>query len=512
LELHPLFIYQGIIIDQEMETGTKSTLERGISEDQALQNKDVQRIIQSRLKELETICQSFLDGIIRTIDDLPYGIRWICKQLRDIYQKTMPNASKDDTIKLQMYFVYYRFINLAIVTPDSFNIIETEIPSTARKNLVSVAKVLQNVFNFREFTPNDRHMLGLNDFVARSKPALLRYVDDIPRVEDPEDHLQVTQYMELTHQTKPIISISLHEIYNTHSLIAKHLDGLAPDKEDPLRQIMIDLGPPPENVTEEDDREIQLTLTNRFKVEVEEENEIQKLIAETKELVIPILRLVPIQNTIQRLTLMDILEYGIKHATENNNRDLSNKINQVLENLGKLEKEDVVSKEDNYESFIHDVALEVANRSAIREQQRKEIIRLTTTLDNLRKYEGFVREKIENYKEYVDQCIKQTYNPSSKKSFKFSYKELNKRGVIIDSDVPTLSRGKTVFNISSTIPGSYEVKAKIAGIRAETMDLRIDDLLEKQFNGIDRLELDQITLDVNMTIRLLNEKFLGKKR
>jgi len=247
-------------------------------------------------------------------------------------------------------------------------------------------------------------------------------------------------------------------------------------------------------------------------LKLKKKNEIQKLIAETKELVIPILRLVPIQNTIQRLTLMDILEYGIKHATENNNRDLSNKINQVLENLGKLEKEDVVSKEDNYESFIHDVALEVANRSAIREQQRKEIIRLTNTLENLTKYEGFVRDKIKEYQEYVDQCIKQTYNPSAKKSFKFSYKDLSKRGVIIDSDVPTLSRGKTVFNISSTIPGSYEVKAKIAGIRAESMELRIDDLLEKQFNGVDRLELDQITLDVNMTIRLLNEKFLGKKK
>jgi Ras GTPase-activating-like protein IQGAP2/3 len=511
LELHPLIIYQGIINDQEMETGQKSTLERGISQEQALQNPDVKRILTARTQELERICQSFLDGIIRTIDDLPYGIRWITKQLRDLYLKAMPNAAKEDIIKLQMYFVYYRFINLAIVTPDSFNIVDTDIPAVARKNLVFIAKVLQNVFNFREFTAND-NLAGLNEFINRSKPALLRYVDDVPRVEDPEDHLQVTRYNELTHQTKPVISISLHEIYNTHSLVAKHLDALAPDKEDPLRQIMVDLGAPPENVSEEDDREIQLTLTNRFKVEVEEENEIQKLIAETKELVIPILRLVPIQNTIQRLTLMDILEYGIKHATENNNRDLSNKINQVLENLGKLEKEDVVSKEDNYESFIHDVALEVANRSAIREQQRKEIIRLTNTLENLTKYEGFVRDKIKEYQEYVDQCIKQTYNPSAKKSFKFSYKDLSKRGVIIDSDVPTLSRGKTVFNISSTIPGSYEVKAKIAGIRAESMELRIDDLLEKQFNGIDRLELDQITLDVNMTIRLLNEKFLGKKK
>jgi Ras GTPase-activating-like protein IQGAP2/3 len=339
----------------------------------------------------------------------------------------------------------------------------------------------------------------------------MRYFDDLPRVEEPEDYLQVNRYMELTHQTKPVISISLHEIYNTHSLVAKHIDGLAPEKEDPLRQIMLDLGPPPEQVTEEDDREIQLTLTNRFKVEVEEESEIQKLYTETKELVIPILRLVPIQNTIQRLNLMDILEFGIKHATENNNRDLSDKINKVLENLGKLEKEDVVSKEDNYESFIHDVALEVANRSAIREQQRKEIIRLRTTLDNLQKYELFVNEQIDNYKAYVDQCIKQTYNPGAKKSLKFTYKELQKKGVIVDSEVPSLSRGKTSFTINSTQPGVYEVKAKIAGIKVETMELRIDDLLERQFNNVDRLELDQITLDVNMTIHLLNDKFRGKK-
>jgi len=309
-----------------------------------------------------------------------------------------------------------------------------------------------------------------------------------------------------------VISISLREIYNTHRMLALHLEQLAPKKEDLLWQILVDLGPPPE-APEEDDCEIQLMLTNRFKVEVEEESEIQKLYAETKELVIPILRLVPIQNTIQKLNLMDILEYGIKHATENNNRDLSTKINQVLENLGKLEKEEVVSKEDNYESFIHDVALEVANRSAIREQQRKEIVRLTNTLDNLQKYEQFVTEKIENYKAYVDQCIKASFNPSAaKKTFKFSYKDLQKRGVILDSEVPSLSRGKTQFTISCTTPGIYTVKAKIAGIKVETMELKLDDLLERQFNHIDRLELDQITLDVNMTIHLLNEKFRGKKK
>jgi len=229
----------------------------------------------------------------------------------------------------------------------------------------------------------------------------------------------------------------------------------------------------------------------------------------TKELVIPILRLVPIQSTIQRLNLMDILEYGIKHATDTNNRELSDKINRVLENLGKLEKEELVSKEDNYESFIHDVALEVANRSSIREQQRKEILRLTNTLENLTKYEGFVNEKIDNYKDYVKKILEIT-QPQNKKGVKFSYKDLTKKGVIMDSEVPSLARGKTNFVITPTTPGVYEVKALIGGQPVTTMELKLDDLLERQFNSVDRLELEQVTLDVNMTIAMLNEKFQKK--
>jgi Ras GTPase-activating-like protein IQGAP2/3 len=319
--------------------------------------------------------------------------------------------------------------------------------------------------------------------------------------------------MELTHKTKPVILISLDEIYKTHGLIAKHIDGLAPDKEDPLRKILIDLGTPP---THEDDREIQLTLTNRFKVEVEEESEIQRLYAETKELVIPILRLVPIQNTIQRLNLMDVLEAGIKFATETNNKNLSNQINKILENMGKLEKEEVISKDDNYESFVHDVALEVANRSVIREQQRKEIQRLTITLDNLRKYQKYVTDQITDYNRYLQDCLEKQYSGKKGKGgvigpFKFSYKDLQKRGVILDSEVPTLSRGKTQFLISSESPGSFDIVAKIAGVRVEKMMLHLDDLLERHYNNINRLELDQVTLDVNMTIHLVNKLFRNKK-
>mgnify|MGYP001120082079 FL=1 len=74
--------------------------------------------------------------------------------------------------------------------------------------------------------------------------------------------------MELTQKTKPVILISLHEISMTHRMLLQNLEALATEKEDPLKLILNDLGDPPPMIGK-DDREIQLTLANRFKVDVE---------------------------------------------------------------------------------------------------------------------------------------------------------------------------------------------------------------------------------------------------
>merc|ERR1712130_914461 len=205
-------------------------------------------------------------------------------------------------------------------------------------------------------------------------------------------------------KAKPVIIISLHEIFKTHALLAESLSQLATESDDPLRLIMADLGPPPTVFNDDDqDRELQLTLTNRFKVEMDEDSENQRVYAETKELVIPILRLVPVQNSIHRLSLMDVLEAGIKFATETNNATLKSQIKKILENLGKLEAADFVSKDDNYESFVHDVALEVANRATIREEQRKEVARLKATLGELKDHQNYLDESIRSYQDYLQE-------------------------------------------------------------------------------------------------------------
>tara|TARA_R110002050_G_scaffold221996_1_gene357888 strand:+ start:1084 stop:1503 length:420 start_codon:yes stop_codon:yes gene_type:complete len=139
---------------------------------------------------------------------------------------------------------------------------------------------------------------------------------------------------------------------------------------------------------------------------------------------------------------MDVLEHGIKFARDTQNQDLNAQINSILENIGLLEREGLLNKADNYEGFIRDVALEVINRNSIREQQKKEVIRLQTTLKNLRFHQDYLQDQIKEYNSYLDDVLQSFYQqPTSKKGkksgkvgeskigpFKFSYSELAKRG------------------------------------------------------------------------------------
>lgn len=74
------------MIDQiEADRGSiPDDLPRGVSPEIAASNKDVQAIIQPRLTMLMEIADSFLLTIIEALETVPYGIRWICKQIRSL--------------------------------------------------------------------------------------------------------------------------------------------------------------------------------------------------------------------------------------------------------------------------------------------------------------------------------------------------------------------------------------------------------------------------------------------
>ncbi|EFA79526.1 RasGTPase-activating protein [Heterostelium album PN500] len=525
LELKPSAVYAAIISEQEIRTGEKSTLDRNVSDDKALEVPEVTKTIKTRVEQLTSICDQFLEGIINSLNRLPYGIRWICKQIQQIAEKNFTNSTQDEILKVIGYFIYYRFIQVAMVSPEEYDLVGREIHPTARKNLINVSKVLQTLFNFAQFGAAEKHFVPLNQWISSHISDIKQYLEEIIEVGEPEDYLQVDKYMELTQKTKPVIIISLPEISSTHILISKNLDSLVPkgEKDDPMRIIMKELdefGPPPE-ISHEDDREVQLTLTNKFQKSIEEElSPGESLLSATKEMVISLLRALPSlpeQKESEENTpnLIEVL-----NKARQTDPSLEPEIKKILDNLKKLEEYNLTTHTDNYASFLKAVALEVVNRAEIREQQKKEKQRLTTSLNNLRKHQKYLNEQITQYNQYLQDCRLKHYQNKNKKKkkkndgakvgpFKFSFSELHKKKVIVDSEVPAMTRKKIKFVISSDTVGVFDVSAKMAGIDVQTMRLELDDLLELNSIGTTTLELDQITLDVNMTIHLLNKLFMA---
>jgi Ras GTPase-activating-like protein IQGAP2/3 len=81
---------------------------------------------------------------------------------------------------------------LAIVTPDAYNVVDKELEPVVRKNLVVVGKVLQNLFNFRLFSKQEKYMMPLNDFIEKNKVTVEHYFNSLVKVSITQ-HLPTTQ-------------------------------------------------------------------------------------------------------------------------------------------------------------------------------------------------------------------------------------------------------------------------------------------------------------------------------
>jgi Ras GTPase-activating-like protein IQGAP2/3 len=144
----------------EEETGSlPPNLPRGVPPETAAANPDVQAIIAPRLTMLMEIANSFLVTIIDSMDSVPYGIRWICKQIRSLtrvraalhiilrdciltflfeLQRKYPEATDYAICSLIGGFFFLRFINPAIVTPQAYMLVEGVPAKHPRRTLTLV--------------------------------------------------------------------------------------------------------------------------------------------------------------------------------------------------------------------------------------------------------------------------------------------------------------------------------------------------------------------------------------
>jgi len=215
-------------------------------------------------------------------------------------------------------------------------------------------------------------------------------------------------------------------------------------------------------------------------------------------------------HSITGKNLKDILQVALDFGKKINDKSLEMNSSRALEYLTRLEKIQVVSREDGYASILRAVALEVLHRSQRRQQQKKEIQKLRETLQKLRHHAKLMKQKLSDFETYLEACrenIARQYKPNAK-PMKFSYKDLAKQGVIVDSDVPEASRSKMKFFISMPIIGQFLIEAKLSSVSVRKMQIDLEDLLEMKDQNEYELELDHITLHIERTVVFMNQYFL----
>ncbi|CAG8473702.1 13469_t:CDS:10 [Funneliformis caledonium] len=417
LESDPLIIYKALINAEESKTGQPSKRPIDITQQEALNDPETRTVFIHHLQRLRKETDSFLTTIANNLEKIPFGIRYIARELKKSLMAKFSNESEDNVIKVVGHLIYYRYLNPAIVAPEGFDVIETIVTPMQRKNLAEISKMLNQISVGKLFTEENMYLQPLNEYVQYASDKFSNFFKA-----DAETYFGIDEFDDLTRTNKPIIYISPYEVFSMHELLLQRLDSISSQPNDLIRQILHDLGDaPPINENDNSDsntKEIALTLASRLSLDAmkEPDSEIKHLFVETKRYILSIMK---VQNG---KNLLDILVKPVTLQDEQVYQEIC-KMDQekhlkklTLQNILKLETERKVTKQNNYQDFLNSIAVDIRNKHRRRIQRQKELRQLRQTLVNLDEKRTHLDEQIKTYNDHIDVCMQQLSTKKGKKS------------------------------------------------------------------------------------------------
>ncbi|KAG9226724.1 hypothetical protein CCMSSC00406_0008424 [Pleurotus cornucopiae] len=534
LEINPVKVYEQMISQVEEDDGSlPDHLPRGVTPEVAAENAEVQEIIAPRLALLMEIANSFLMAIIDCLDSVPYGIRWICKQIRSLARRKYPDATDFAICSLIGGFFFLRFVNPAIVTPHAHMLVEENPSKHPRRTLTLIAKMLQNLANKPTYA-KEAFMMSLNPFVENNKTRINQFLNGLCEVGDFYDQLEIDQYMALSKKDLTI-NITLNELYNTHALLEQHIETLAPGDKQHLRILADELGPAPPQVPRKENISIELNLFSRWETAVQDMHTAlmdtvsssDMLYMEAKSILVQLIRSIPRAVDKRPYNLIAIAE----RAATTKDASLVRKGIKVREMLRELEEQRVIDSSDSYKLMQEEVAAELIHLGNLKEKVLAETTSLQAVYRTISDHNDYLRSQLEHYKAYLQNVrltassekaagsgvgvvtvggnkakpVKQTFLGP----YRFTHSQLMQEGIIVDSKVPEHRRPNIYFNISSPSPSTFIIALHYKGREKPILelDLKLDDLLEKQKDNKPLLDLEYVQLNVPKVLNLLKKIF-----
>nr|XP_051714502.1 ras GTPase-activating-like protein IQGAP3 isoform X3 [Oryctolagus cuniculus] len=557
----PVHLYKTWINQTEAQTGQRSQLPYDVTPEQALSHPEVQRRLDISLRNLLAMTDKFLAAIISSVDQIPYGMRYVAKVLKTTLAEKFPDATETEVYKVVGNLLYYRFLNPAVVAPDAFDIVAMAaggaLAAPQRHALGAVAQLLQHAAAGKAFSGENGHLRVLNDYLEETHHKFRKFVCRACQVPEPEERFAMDEYSDMVAVAKPVVYITVGELVNTHRLLLEHQDWIAPDHRDPLHELLEDLGELPtvpdligENIAADGHMdlsklEVSLSLTNKFEgLEADaDDTSARSLLLSTKQMLADIIQFHPGDSLTEILSLSASREQEVAHKrlmcrrqaceaqtpeplrrhrslTAHSLLPLAEKQRRVLRNLRRLEGLGLVSARDGYQGLVDELAKDIRNQRRHRQRRKAELLKLQATIQGLNAKTTFYEEQGDYYSQYIQACLGHLA-PSSKSAGKgkkqpslhYTAAQLLEKGVLVEiEDLPASHFRNVIFDITpGDEAGKFEVSAKFLGVDMERFQLHYQDLLQLQYEGVAIMKLfNKAKVNVNLLIFLLNKKFLRK--
>nr|XP_054306426.1 ras GTPase-activating-like protein IQGAP3 isoform X2 [Pongo pygmaeus] len=522
----PVHLYKNWINQTEAQTGQRSHLPYDVTPEQALSHPEVQRRLDIALRNLLAMTDKFLLAITSSVDQIPYGMRYVAKVLKATLAEKFPDATDSEVYKVVGNLLYYRFLNPAVVAPDAFDIVAMAaggaLAAPQRHALGAVAQLLQHAAAGKAFSGQSQHLRVLNDYLEETHLKFRKFIHRACQVPEPEERFAVDEYSDMVAVAKPVVYITVGELVNTHRLLLEHQDCIAPDHQDPLHELLEDLGELPtipdligesiaaDGHTDLSKLEVSLTLTNKFEgLEADaDDSNTRSLLLSTKQLLADIIQFHPGDTLKEILSLSASREQSARSRhlcspvmrtleayreaahkqlmsrrqactaqtpeplrrhrslTAHSLLPLAEKQRRVLRNLRRLEALGLVSARNGYQGLVDELAKDIRNQHRHRHRRKAELVKLQATLQGLSTKTTFYEEQGDYYSQYIRACLDHLA-PDSKSSGKgkkqpslhYTAAQLLEKGVLVEiEDLPASHFRNVIFDIT---PGDEAGKFEV---------------------------------------------------
>lgn len=420
----------------------------------------VQEVLKPRICYLTHLGNSLVNQIVESLDQVPLGIRCICKMIWTLTKDYFPTAPPSLASSLIGSYFLLRFINPAIVSPHTFQLLPKAPSNCVRKTLTLLAKMLQMLATASPGSTQSQiiTMRPFQKWAQNNSVLMGKFFQDLTKVDD-------SFINDLDYSTDNVrVSITPNELFSTQSLLFSFKNEFPIE----IINLLQNLGSVPEQLPR-----IQNKMFN--------------------------LKLIPPETTKkERRNISESIAFFNRSVSfgspEPKKRCSVPLISQ--KNTGFGRKSVAVVPEQVYATHFDKLFRETDN--------------LEWVYKGLVERHSFLQSQLSDYRCYLQNVrLKVSASKSRNVEKQFSHRQLEREKVISSSSFTIFRQNQVSMRISSPSAGTFHLALR-ANCKESLSEIEIciDDLLEKQKNNVLEMDLDYVKVNVVALTNLLKKNFM----